>query len=146
MSFNLRRSTWGAGGGIQTPHTGEAVGEILRELKESRAGRPFTSEELEQQRGALIGGYALRFEDPTNLLGSMESIWRYGLPANWVEGYVPGIRAVDLAGAQRAWASHLDPAAIQIVVVGDAAVVRPDLEKLGLPIVVRDADGGQIGG
>jgi zinc protease len=134
-------SVWQVSTSVRTDATGGAVSEVLRELRESLGGRPLTEAELEDARGSLLGTWPLQFENPGFLLGQTEEAWRYGRPADWMTGWPERVRAADLAAAQAAWKARIDPERLVVLVVGDAAAVRPQIAELGLPIVDLDVDG-----
>ena len=48
-------------------------------------------------------------------------------------------RALTTDGVDQALARMIDPKALMFVVVGDAAKVRPQLDKLGMPVEVIEA-------
>ena len=134
-----------AGASVITDKTAESVSEILRELKESQADRPFTQEELNGMRGALLGTRPLRFESTGYLLGQTRDIWIYDLPSDWVTSYPDHVRSVTLEGAMTAWKRWINPDQLTILVVGDAATIREGLSALGLPMTELNADGQPVG-
>jgi zinc protease len=64
----------------------------------------------------------------------------YGLPDDYWETYPAKIMAVTADDVQRVARQYVNPQTQQIVVVGDAKVIKPILEKFGT-VVVFDADG-----
>jgi len=145
LSHSQVDSVWGAGAAVKTDTTADSVSEILRELKESQADRLFTQEELDGTRGYILGKRPLNFENPGYLLGEARDIWIYDLPQDWVTRYPEAVRGVTIEAAHTAWKRWIDPSTLTILVVGDAATVRPKLEALGLPISEVDADGQPVG-
>jgi zinc protease len=145
VGYDLAGLSWSFSSGIHTEKTGPALEALFGELREVRAGRPLTEAEAAQGVGALAGGWPLRFETPAYLLGQLDTMRTYGLPEDWVSGYLDRTRAVTAATAQAAWTRRIDPDRLSFVVVGDAARVRPDIEALGLLVVPVDVDGTKIG-
>ncbi|RME28283.1 MAG: insulinase family protein [Deltaproteobacteria bacterium] len=141
LSDNYLPSRWQVGTSVFTPTTADAVSEIMRELDESLGTRPITQEELDNSRGYLLGTWPLRFENPGELLGGTVDIWRYGLPDDWITGLPDRMRAVTLEQTRAAWAAHIDPTHLSILVVGDAATVEEPLEALGYPVQRLDVEG-----
>jgi len=141
---NYLPGRWQVGTSVFTPTTADAVSEIMRELTESLGDRPVTQEELDNGRGYLLGTWPLRFENPGTLLGETVSMWRYGLPDDWITGSPDRMRAVTLDQARAAWAAHVDPAHLSILVVGDAATVQEPLQALGYPVQMLDAEGAPV--
>jgi len=60
-------------------------------------------------------------------------------PDNYYETLPAKYRALDTGGVDQALRGAIDPNAITFVVVGDAAKVRPQLDKLGIPVQVAEA-------
>lgn len=145
VSYDLAGVSWGFSSGIHTEKTALALTELFKELREVEADRPLTEKEVADARGALLGGWPLRFESPDYLLGQVDVMRTYGLPDTWVSGYLGRFGAVTAADAQKAWSARIDPDRLLFVVVGDAALVRPEIEKLGLVVVPVDVDGNEIG-
>ncbi len=145
LGYDLAGGSWGFSSNIRTDATGPALVELFKELREARGERPLVDKEVDEGRGAAVNGYALRFETPDYLLGQVDAMWTYELPADWVSGYLDRARSVTTASAQSAFSSRVDPDKLALVVVGSAAAVRPQLEALGLPVVLHDVDGNVIG-
>jgi len=73
------------------------------------------------------------------VLGAMMNIDMLGKPDNYYETLAPKYRALTQASLDAAARRALDPKGFIWIVVGDAAKVRPQLEKLGMPIEVVEA-------
>jgi 16S rRNA G1207 methylase RsmC len=69
----------------------------------------------------------------------MMNIDMLGRPDNYYETLPAVYRAQTAASLDQAARSALDPKGFTWIVVGDAAKVRPALEKLGMPIEVVEA-------
>jgi predicted Zn-dependent peptidase len=62
------------------------------------------------------------------------------MPEDWLERYLDGIQRVSPADVRRAFADHLRPDAMTILIVGDPdRVGRTALESLG-PVTVLELD------
>ncbi|TVQ89412.1 MAG: insulinase family protein [Deltaproteobacteria bacterium] len=131
---------------VQTEVTGPSLVEMRREFQEILDSRPITDEELSYMQRTLVNQYPGRFETPRAQLGEQESIWRYDLPEDWADRYLPGVKGVELESAQKALAERLRAGRPAWVVVGDKATILASLEEFGLPIIEFDADGRRIGG
>jgi hypothetical protein len=73
------------------------------------------------------------------VLGSIMHMEELGRPDNYYETLAPKYRAQTTATLDQAARSALDPKGFVWIVVGDAAKIRGQLEKLGMPIEVVDA-------
>jgi 16S rRNA G1207 methylase RsmC len=62
-----------------------------------------------------------------------------GRPDNYYETLAPEYRSLTAAKLDQAARAALDPKGFTWIVVGDAAKVRPQLEKLGMPVEVVEA-------
>ena len=144
VSYDLAGASWSFSSGIHTEKTALALTELFQELREVEAGRPLTDQEVDDARGSLLGGWPLRFETPDYLLGQVDAMRTYALPEDWVTGYLARVGDATTAAAQTAWAARIDPDRLTLVVVGDAAKVRPAIEALGLVVVPVDVDGNAI--
>jgi len=118
----------------KTPATAEAVRIILDEVK--RIGdEPPTEAELDLARSYIAGSFARDRETPQAVAQDLWTIRAYGLPEDWFARYLEGAARTDLAGAARLAREHIRPRDLVIVVVGEAARIRTELEKIA-PIVV----------
>ena len=77
-----------------------------------------------------------QFETSAAVLGAMQTNALYGRPDNYHELLADRYRALTRPGLDSALRAALSPEGFVWVVVGDAAKVRPQLAKLGLPIEV----------
>ncbi len=142
-SFNWRlaRSSFLAGGAVQTAVTREALIETMKEFRDLHRERPISEDEFEKARLGLIRGFPPTFETPGQVLGRLVDIVHYGLADDYNSGLIERLQAVTLADVHRTAAEHVDPDALAIIVVGDRAAIEPGLQELGLPIVHLDYEG-----
>ena len=141
LRSDYTKALWSASTSVKTDTTADSISEILREVSEASAERKFTTEELENARGYLLGSRPVRYENAGTLLSELQSNWLYGLPDNWITAYADNIRAVSLESAQAAWDEHIKSGPLSILVVGDKATILEGLQALELPIVELDSDG-----
>src|SRR5439155_19231778 len=92
-----------------------------------------TQEELALRVAKKINELPGEFETAGAVLGAIMNMDVLGRPDNYYETLAPEYRAQTPASLDRAARSALDPKAFTWIVVGDAAKLRPQLEKLGLP-------------
>ncbi len=105
----------------------EALLDQLRALTEE----PVMAEELETAQNFLTGTFAISLETPGALAGQLLSRRLNGLPADYLETFVPRVRAVTAAQVRAAAARYFDPQSLAIVLVGDASRVAATLEAFG---------------
>jgi predicted Zn-dependent peptidase len=78
----------------------------------------------------LAGIFVLQNASPGGLINSLATRDFHGLPANWLESYIPGVLAVDPPTFQAMASEHLPLEKMTIVIVGDLAKVEPQLRAL----------------
>jgi zinc protease len=158
LNINLREDkgwTYGAGSsftgdkytgrytfssGIKAPATDSALAEVLREMKEY-AATGITSDELTFMKSALGQIDALRYETGFQKAGFIGRILEYDLPADYVDKQNEILKNISKAEIDVLAKKWLDPARMNILIVGDKSKVMPTLEKFGYEIVELDVDG-----
>ncbi|MBV8685661.1 MAG: insulinase family protein [Alphaproteobacteria bacterium] len=121
---------------VQSNQTGPALAALQADMREFLTQKGIGAEELERTINNRVRNLAGNFETSEDVLGGLQTIDLLGFPDNYYEtlaGRYRGMTAVQLDEAAR---KVLDPAKFVWVVVGDAAKVRPQLDKLGMPIEV----------
>jgi predicted Zn-dependent peptidase len=135
-------STFRVVGDVSQDHAADAVQEILKELKRIRT-EPISEQELTDAKDQLIGNFALAIEQPSDFADQLANRYLTGIPIEELNDYLQNIEQVTAAEAQAAAASYIDSEQPIIVVVGNAQVVRPQLEKIDQVMVV-DNEGKEI--
>jgi predicted Zn-dependent peptidase len=135
-------STFRVVGDVSQDHAADAVQEILKELERIRT-EPISEPELADAQAQLIGNFALAIEQPADFADQLATRYLTGLPIEELNDYLQEIEAVTAEEAQAAAAKYIDSEQPIIVVVGDAEVVKPQLEKIG-KVVVVDNEGKEI--
>ena len=119
-----------AGGDARTEVTEGAMTEFWNEFKRIRDEKvPDT--ELDDARRAVVAGFALSLEHPSQLLDFAETRKIHGLPADYWDKYPAQISAVSAEDVQRVARKYVDPETMQVVAVGNAQKIVPMLEKYG---------------
>ncbi len=137
---------WYCAASVQTAVTGPSLAEFKSEVEGVLGDRPVTAEELAYFQSYEINGYPGNYETVGALIGEQASIWRYGLPADWPERFIPGVQGVTLDSANGALKKRVSMDHVFWLVVGDREVVYADVEKFGLPIIELDRDGNILEG
>jgi zinc protease len=120
---------------VDQEHAGEALQEILNEWETIRT-QPFSAQELADKKGLTLGSLALTLEDPVNFAGTLAAYQLTGLPLTELEGYQQGIEGLTSADILKAAATYLSDQPV-IVVVGNAELLKPQLEPLGEVVEVE---------
>jgi zinc protease len=127
---------------VDQTHAGDAVREILAELKHLQT-EPLSEQELADTKGLLIGNFALRIEDPSDFASQLSLRQLTGVPLDELNTYLQTLADVTAEETQAAAAEYIDTEQPIIVVVGNAEVVLPQLEAIG-EVVVVDTDGNVL--
>ncbi len=107
----------------------------LAEVAKMRAKGPSPKEVATVQR-YISGLYPARLETNDAIAGALSDVSFYGLPSDWISQYRERICAVTPKQAAGAARAHLfDKGKEAIVLVGNAALLRPRVEKFG-PVTV----------
>ncbi|WOX05538.1 M16 family metallopeptidase [Microbulbifer pacificus] len=125
---------------VKKEATADALSEALKELAAyDRDG--MTDVEFSYMRSSIGQQEARSYETPGAKLGLLGSIMRYNLPLDYRSQQNAILKETDRKTLNKVITDMLDPDNLAIIVVGDAASIRKDVEALGMPIVELDEDG-----
>ncbi len=125
--------------------TAASLTEILKEL-ESYSADGMSEEEYDFMRSAIGQRDALQYETPGRKLGLLGNVLRHDLPLNYRTLQNNILKETDRDALNTLSSRLIDPENMAIVVVGDEAVIREELEALDIQIKSLDEDGFEIGG
>ncbi|MFJ6025299.1 M16 family metallopeptidase [Brevundimonas sp. NPDC092305] len=124
---------------VQANRTGESIAALLAQYNRFLGAEGVTAAERERtvlgETRALAGSY----ETSGQILGGLRSNDLYGRPDDYQENLAGRINALTAEQLDAAARANINPNRFVWVIVGDASVVRPQLESLGLPIEVQPA-------
>lgn len=127
----LRISTF-----TKTPTTAETVKVLLAEIDKMRSAPP-TSEEVSDTKTFLTGRFAGDRETPQATIRDRWMIETEGLASDYLQQYLKAVGQTSADDVQSAAQSLIDPTRLTIVVVGEAAKIKEDLEKIAPVTVVN---------
>lgn len=130
---------WIAQGSMRTDATGGAMTEFMNEINRIR-DKAVPEKELEETKRSIVASFALTLERPTELLDYAIALKVYNLPADYWDTYPAKIMAITAEQVQRVARKYIVPDDLQIVAVGDAAKLKPVLDKYGA-VQVFDTNG-----
>jgi len=130
---------WVAQGSMRTDATAGAMTEFMNEINRIR-DKPVPESELEENKHSIVAGFALSLERPDQLLDYAITVKIYGLAPDYWDTYPAKITAVTAEQVQRVARKYIVPDDLQIVAVGDAAKLKPVLDKFGA-VQVFDTSG-----
>ena len=129
------------GGSVRADATGQAVRDLLAEVEALR-DTPVPEAELRDARDSIALALPGEFATAAGIAGKLAEQVVYGLPDDWWSSYATAVRSLTSADLQRIARRYLDPARLVTVMVGDKAVVAPQLSGLPIgPVEVRAARG-----
>ncbi len=120
---------------VQTDRTGDSIAVLTADLK-ALLTKPIDTVEVAKSTGNSIKSLPGDFENSFAVLSAMERNALLGRPDDFYTKLSARYRAFDPATVNAA-AAPLASLPLTWVVVGDRAVVEPQLKLLGLPIEVR---------
>jgi predicted Zn-dependent peptidase len=124
---------------VQADRTGDSIAALTGLTNELLGPKKVTPEELKLSVASATGELPGQFETSDAVLNAMVNNALYGRPDNYYELLAARYNGLTTASVDQALARMIDPKALVFVVVGDAAQVRPQLDKLGMPIEVIEA-------
>ncbi|MES2119787.1 MAG: pitrilysin family protein [Pseudomonadota bacterium] len=124
---------------VQADRAGDSIAELMTITRDLLGSKKVTPEELKLSVAAATGELPGQFETSDAVLSGMMTNALYGRPDNYYELVAGRYNALTTGGVDQALARMVDPNALVFVVVGDAKQVRPQLDKLGMPIEVIQA-------
>ncbi len=119
---------------VQADKTGESIAAMIVDIKDFLGPKGTTEEEFERTINGDIRELPGSFESASDVLGGMQRNALYGRPDTYYSSLASKYRAMTRAGLDQSIRAVLKPDNFVWVVVGDAKIVKPQLEKLGLPV------------
>lgn len=127
--FGTGYGQWVLAADVTSAHTGDSLREVFKEIRQLASEAPGTAE-LEAKQNGLAGMWVLRTATRSGLISSLAFYDTHGLPRSELEEYVGKVRAVTPQEVSSLVGQYLKPDAMTIVIVGDLATIRPQLEKV----------------
>ncbi|HXT00596.1 MAG TPA: pitrilysin family protein [Elusimicrobiota bacterium] len=141
LGHRLQGSFFKIGTAVRTAVAGPALSQTLADVERFREKGP-TPAELSQAQAYLAGVFARGLETQEGVAGAVLHQKQMRLPDDYYDHYVERIQAVTAASARRAAKAYIRPDEMTIVAVGDAAKVRPVLERFaGKKVAALTVDG-----
>lgn len=134
ISGETDRLSWVAVAPVQADRTGDSIKELQKDLKSFLADKGVTKEELERTINGSVRELPGSFETSADVLAGLRQIVKFGRPDNYYETLPATYEAMTTAEIDAAARKALSTDDLVYVVVGDAAVVKPQLDGLGLPV------------
>ncbi len=148
VGYDLAGTQFQTSAPVVADKTVPALIELVKELRGPMVDKPVSETEVKNAQGGLLMARPLKFEQPGYLLGQLENVWAYALPADWITAYDSHVRAVDAAAADAAWKATINPDRMRFVIVGDMAKLKEGISQQaqvwGWVVESRDVDAGLL--
>ncbi len=123
-----------ASAAVRADVTRESIEEFLKELNNYQQNG-MTAAELSFMRSAVNQSEALRYETPNAKLGFMAQMLEFNVGPEFTRERNQILQQASLEQLNALASQYLSPSEMVIVVVGEADKLKPELEKLQLPII-----------
>lgn len=145
FAFGRGPGAFRAGGSIHTVKTDSALVEIINQFRGVQGEVPFTEDEIKQGKESLIQSLPGMFASVGSIASAISGIYVQDLPDTYYQEFAAKVNAVTPDDLVRVAKQYIDLDRLQIIVVGDRAVVEEPLRKTGLgPVVLLDIDGKPV--
>lgn len=145
FSFGRGPGAFRAGGSIHTVKTDSALVELMNQLRGVEGEQPFTEDEIKQGKESLIQSLPGMFASVGSIAGAISGIYLQNLPETYYQEYAAKVNAVTPDDLVRVARKYIDLDKLNIVVIGDRAVVEEPLRKTGIgPVILLDIDGKPV--
>lgn len=126
--LDVNTTHWSQNADVTAAHTGDSLKEIFHEIRRLQGEAP-TSEETTGTQNMSTGGFVLGMATTSGVVNNIIGLDDRKLPRDYYNRYIPWVMAVAPADIQQA-AQKIDLNKMTVIVVGDLATVRPQLEAL----------------
>lgn len=134
VSGEKDRLNWVISAPVQADRTGDSIKELQSDLKAFLGDKGVTAEELQRTINGSVRELPGSFETSGDVLGGLRSIVKFGRPDNYYETLAATYEAMTAPEIDAAARKSFSVDDLVYVVVGDAAVVKPQLDGLGLAV------------
>ena len=134
ISGDKDRLAWAAVAPVQADRTGDSIKELQKDLKAFLGDKGVTKEELERTINGSVRELPGSFETSADVLAGLRNIVKFSRPDNYYETLPATYEAMTTAEIDAAARKALSTDDLVYVIVGDAAVVKPQLDGLGLTV------------
>jgi predicted Zn-dependent peptidase len=122
-------AVWAQNADVTREETANALKEIFHEVERLQSEAP-PLDELQRNQNLLVGRLALSVSTRQGLVGRVAFLDQFGLPDSWLSNYISAVRAVTPQRLVEVMQTHLAPAKMSLVVVGDMNKVRDSVKAL----------------
>jgi len=131
MAGEFRLSTFS-----KTASTADAVGALLDEITRLKTVPP-EANELAQSKSYIAGSFVINRETPQQIAQDLWLIKSHNLNDDYLDKLLAAVQNTTVADCQRLIDKTLTPDKLIIVVVGDANLLRSELERIAPVEVIK---------
>ncbi|HET6979927.1 MAG TPA: pitrilysin family protein [Pyrinomonadaceae bacterium] len=129
-SLDTRRDVGPFVASAQTKNeSGAQVADLLLGEISRLSSAPPEDIELTPRKAVLIGNFSRNLETAGGLVGQVGSLALYGLGLDEINRYINNVQAITTADIQKFAGSRLDAKTSNIIIVGNAKLFLPELQK-----------------
>lgn len=129
FSPGVAEGQFAVGGSVRNEVAGDAVARLIEGLA---LAEPLTDAEVDDARRYLIGVAPLANETSADIVAQASSLAAAGLDPGYMGRHFEALATVDADAATTAYRSAISPELCSVSVTGDAEVLVPQLEAIGL--------------
>jgi zinc protease len=134
FSADKLSGTYTASAEVRADVTDKSIIEFVKEI-ENYANNGITEEELAFMRKAINQKDALKYETPSAKLGFLAQILEHNLTPDFVKERAKIVEEITADEINILAKKHLQLSDMLMVVVGDAKILKPQLEALGYQVI-----------
>ncbi|HEX5890399.1 MAG TPA: pitrilysin family protein [Pyrinomonadaceae bacterium] len=109
--------------------SGAQVADLLLGEIGRLSSAPPADVELTPRKAVLIGGFSRNLETVNGLVSQVASLALYGLSLDEINRYINNVQAITTADVQKFAGTRLDAKTSNIIIVGNAKLFLPELQK-----------------
>ena len=109
--------------------SGAQVAELLLGEIGRLSSAPPADVELTPRKAVLIGNFSRNLETVNGLVGQVASLALHGLSLDEINGYINKVQAIGTEDVQKFAGTRLDAKTSNIIIVGNAKLFLPELQK-----------------
>jgi zinc protease len=140
LTLAEQRSPYVINAPVQANRTGESLAVLIDQYRHFLSDKGTTAAERERVVNGNVRQIPGSFETSASVLNALRTNALYGRADDYWETLGPRFEKLDAATMDAAARKVIKDSDLVWVVVGDAASVKPQLDKIGLPVEVRAAD------
>ena len=113
------------------PESTLAAARLLLAEIDSVGAAPLEEEEIALAVDEVVNGFVFNFQTPFQVVARQMTYRSLGLPVDWLERYVAGVREVTPAAVQQVYRREVDSSRMTILLVGDTSRFDGSPSELG---------------